>query len=436
MHLPSAPTTSTIPPPPPPPPAPPFLNYGILTGQMFLYQQGQVAFESPCPTPQATPQPQSQSQSQSSTTTNLLFRPNKLIVIGGLSDGLLPVPYLQELHDEICGCVGDGVGGDDGGGDTDTSSLWSIVQPTLRSSYTGFGHGSLERDCDDLCKLLMYLSMYRGAQRFALLGHSTGCQDLVYFWKQQHATKSGNSNNDKGTILPAEIKSKIKLLILQAPVSDREGVEESDESLPSKIQYAQSLVDNGQGDEMVPRSYFWTPLTAQRFLDLHQRNGNDDFFSSDFSDDELIERLSHISKDSLALSDDLKHDDDVAAVATTNTTEPDDHPLFQVLVAYSGEDEYVPSHVNKHLLTERLVRAMNAHCYDNSSSSLTTNENEKEEVVDDPRTTRRLPVAHGLYLPTGNHNLSNSANDVKLFVDKVSEMIQRISSSSQSSKLN
>ena len=403
---------------------PPFSNYGILTGQMFLYQQGQVAFESPVP-PQAQAQSSKSSRSDDDdddddhdrlSTTNLLFRPNKLIVIGGLSDGLLPVPYLQDLHDEICGRRGSGSGrsSDDDDDDDGYTSSWSIVQPTMRSSYTGFGHGSLERDCDDLCKLLVYLSTYRGAQRFALLGHSTGCQDLVYFWK--HATDDDSDNCH----IPAEVKSKIKMLILQAPVSDREGVEDSDKSLPSKIQYAQSLLDNDQGDEMVPRSYFWTPITARRFLDLHRRNGEDDFFSSDFSDDELIDRLSHISSGDpqlLISSSDEKYDH------ATVSNDSDGHPPFQVLVAYSGKDEYVPSHVNKELLTERLVRAMNAHCYNNSSPFRKKNENGEEDA---PK-TRRL-VAHGLYLPTGNHNLSNSADDVKLFINKVSEMIQSISS--------
>jgi hypothetical protein len=335
---------------------PPFSNYGILTGQLFLYRQGQAAFESPAP---ASPQSD--------------YRPNKLIVIGGLSDGLLPVPYLSDLYEEVCGTVNDV--------DVPTSS-WSVVQPTLQSSYSGFGHGSLQRDCDEIVELIEYLSTHRNGRRFALLGHSTGCQDLVYFWK--HAKSAANFD-----------KSNIKLLILQAPVSDREGVEASDSDLQSKIKNAEMLVEAGQGDEMVPRSYFWTPLTAQRFLDLHQKGGRDDFFSSDFTDDELDGLLSHIS--------------DPKSIDGTKDSNNGKSP-FRVLVAYSGEDEYVPSHVDKKLLTERLVNAMNAHVRKDDGTD------EKEKQL----------VAHGLFLPTGNHNLSKNPEDARLFVEKVSEMIKTI----------
>jgi hypothetical protein len=77
-----------------------------------------------------------------------------------------------------------------------------------------------------------------------------------------------------------------------------------------------------------------------------------------------------------------------------------EHKDLQVLVAYSGSDEYVPFHVDKPELTDRLVRAMNA---------------------------KGGNVAQRLYLETGNHNLSKGPNDGKIFVDKVAELMKKAS---------
>jgi len=64
----------------------------------------------------------------------------------------------------------------------------------LSSSYLGFGHGSLDRDTNEICKLMNYLLCHScgGGEEeeedgveptFALVGHSTGCQNSVHFVK-------------------------------------------------------------------------------------------------------------------------------------------------------------------------------------------------------------------------------------------------------------
>lgn len=291
---------------------PPLANYGVLTGQLFLYAQGRAAFES---------------SSKSITPSG-----KKCILLGGLSDGLLPVPYTS-LLEQACHENG-----------------WSLVQPILSSSYLGFGHGSLQRDCTELEELLDYLTEYRDGTEFALVGHSTGCQDAVYFLEHSN------------------LRNKLSLVALQAPVSDREG-SQSEEGFVDRLQHAQDLLDSDRGDEMLPRSYHWAPITAHRFVDLHAKGGRDDYFSSDYTDKELEGRLGHISKN----NGDLK-----------------------VLVTFSGADEYVPSHVDKAQLTSRLVAAMNTH-----------NNN----------------VAEGLFLATGNHNLSKGDTDATTFVQRLSELL-------------
>ena len=133
-------------------------SYGCLTGQLFLYAQGRAAFESkppPPPTPTTSP---------SSTTTTKQQPQRKCILLGGLTDGLLPVPYGHLLY-EACHQHG-----------------FSVVQPILSSSYTGFGHGTLDRDAQELMELLEYFlgqggqdeHATQGECHFCLVGHSTG----------------------------------------------------------------------------------------------------------------------------------------------------------------------------------------------------------------------------------------------------------------------
>eukprot|EP00980_Cylindrotheca_fusiformis_P029678 scaffold23693_cov157-Cylindrotheca_fusiformis.AAC.2 len=288
----------------------PFSQYGVLTGQLFLYGAGRAAFESPPATPPDVVE----------------LKRKKCILVGGLSDGLCPVPYTQDLE---MACQ---------------ENDWSLVQPILSSSYTGFGHGSLDRDCAELEELMRFLIEYRNAETFCLVGHSTGCQDAVHFLK--------NAQED--------LRSRLKVVALQAPVSDREsGSVDPTQGADGHLTMAQALVVQGNGREMMPRAAFWAPITAQRFLDLNEKGGKDDYFSSDYTDAELSQRLQHVGK----------HDD------------------LQVLVAFSGSDEFVPSHIDKPKLVERLVGAMNG----NGGN-----------------------VAQGLILPTGNHNLARGPNDRKI----------------------
>jgi Protein of unknown function (DUF1749) len=291
-----------------------------LQGELFLYERGRAAFESPNSSP------------------------NKCILIGGLSDGLMPVPYTTHLESEIA------------------KHDWSLVQPILSSSYTGFGHGSLDRDVAELDELIDYLIESRGATRVAVVGHSTGTQDIVHFLKH-------GRNADK-----------VVAAALQAPISDREASSichdvdvDEQEHLDKLHEYhsmATRMRDDGRKDELMPRAAFWAPITASRYLDLTERAGNDDYFSSDFTDDELEERLAHMHK-------------------------------AKCLFVCSGSDEYVPKHVDVKLLMERLCRAAG--------------------TADSPQP--------GIYLPTGNHNLSScdgadAVSFVGAFVDILKNVVE------------
>jgi len=59
----------------------------------------------------------------------------------------------------------------------------NVKQPILSSSYLGFGNGSLARDTDEIEKLMDYLVCHHSAKEFAMVGHSTGCQNSIHFLK-------------------------------------------------------------------------------------------------------------------------------------------------------------------------------------------------------------------------------------------------------------
>jgi len=304
------------------PVAPQVSPYGVFNGNLFQYKTSPslVAFES------SPPQLTSPS-------------PKKCILIGGLSDGLIPTPYAKVLE-STCHELG-----------------WSLVQPMISSSGLGFGHGSLSRDSEELGDLLNYLIHHCSAEAFAFVGHSTGCQNSVHFMK------NGDSN----------LVEKVKVVALQAPVSDREDAM-TGATYKENITHARKLHSMGKEEEMMPRSAFWAPITASRFLSLQDVGGEDDFFSSDFSDDELNLRLGHLGQCG-------------------------DQNGLKTLVAFSGKDEYVPQSVNKGKLLKRLCQAMR-----NSSSS-------KDCVIP-------------LMIENGNHNLSNDQGDKDIFVDAVERLLR------------
>jgi hypothetical protein len=293
--------------------------------------------------------------------------------LGGLSDGLFPVPYTTALSEMLCKQH-----------QQEDQQTWSLIQPIFSSSYTGFGHGNLDNDVIEIDELVQYIMTYRNCQqKIILIGHSTGCQQIV------HYLKYGIQRN------------KINMAVLQAPVSDREAAtiwnhdtstcwnaEVHIETLNGYIELSRRMkIIEQRGNEMMPRDAFWAPITANRYYDLMSKGGTDDYFSSDYTDIELQNRLSHISE----LHDTLRH----------------------VIVAYSGSDEYVPKHVDTKVLTERLCNAMN---YRNNHDN-------------DIATGNLVPIqiAKSLYLPNGNHNLSsNDGTEGTIFVNHIQQLLHTI----------
>ena len=113
--------------------------------------------------------------------------------------------------------------------------------------------------------------------------------------------------------------------------------------------------------------------TASRYISLFDINGDDDFFSSDLSDNELKDKLGHVGK----------------LGKTTG---------LRLLAAYSNKDEYVPESIKKDDFLNRLVTALN-----NGGKS---------------------GAAEGLLLENANHNLSDGSDDKRLFVKTVGNFLR------------
>ncbi|CAR28570.1 hypothetical protein ZYGR_0S02030 [Zygosaccharomyces rouxii] len=222
---------------------------------------------------------------QYSTQVAFEFNPSGhkkvIVVIGGLSDGLLTVKFAPGLAKAV------------------EKLGFGVLQIQMRSSYIGWGTGSLDADVEDIKKLVEYLRSPEGGSRetIIIMGFSTGSQDVMHYLLRHSDSIEG--------------------CIFSAPVSDREGQDPKDlERLNPK---AQELVANGQGNEILPREYanyvFNTPITAYRWCSLHVKGGDDDYFSTDLSQEVFASTFGKLDK--------------------------------PFLVAFNELDEYVPKNVNK-----------------------------------------------------------------------------------------
>jgi pimeloyl-ACP methyl ester carboxylesterase len=247
---------------------------------------------------------------------------NIILWVGGLGDGLCTVKYPSVLSSFL-------------------PSNWSLAEVITSSSYSGWGTGSLARDAQDIAHCVAYfrsgglrgdnVEIYskvlsgmrlaqkgKGKEKIVVMGHSTGCQDVMeYLVGSKHGTRP--------TIDGA---------ILQAPVSDREALQNSIDrhEYEAAVSAARQMLKEGRADEVLPTNltkeiYDNAPISSYRLLSLLSPDGpgtgDDDYFSSDIADERLRETFGKL---------------------------PSQTPL---LVLWSGEDEFVPGHVDAMCLIKK-----------------------------------------------------------------------------------
>ena len=205
-----------------------------------------------------------------------------VVLIPGLTDGPMSLRYTHQLA-ETLNCYGQ----DEHTKIGEVCQPFRLLMPTLSSSYLGFGVSSLKQDVEEIDALLDSVPMEeRKNSPLVLIGHSTGCQDLVRYM-------SGGAN-----------AKYVSGVIFQAPVSDREGMEleHGKEAIAKAREFAEAECAAGRGQELMPRStpgVFNTPITCERYASLSGRMTDDDMFSSDLTEGELGEILGHLDVPSL-----------------------------------------------------------------------------------------------------------------------------------------
>ncbi|KAI9794978.1 MAG: hypothetical protein M1835_006202 [Candelina submexicana] len=221
-----------------------------------------------------------------------------LIFIAGLSDGLLTVPYARVLAESL-------------------PPSFSLCEILLSSSYSGWGTSSVTKDATEIAQCVAYFKKVRPNRKVVLMGHSTGCQDIM-----EYLVGRG-----------AEGRPPIDGAIIQAPVSDREAMEfiMDPEVSRRSAELAKKMVAEGNGEEIVPSNVtgeiFGTPCCARRWLSLASpdHDGDEDYYSSDLPLERLQSTFGKIPKSS---------------------------PLC---ILYSGKDQSVPQGLNKQELVRKWI---------------------------------------------------------------------------------
>jgi pimeloyl-ACP methyl ester carboxylesterase len=194
-----------------------------------------------------------------------------LLWIGGLGDGLLTVPYPAAIAASL-------------------PATWTLAEVLLSSSYRGWGTSSLGRDVAQLRECVAYFRALRPHGRVVLMGHSTGCQDIMeYLTGAGHAARPG-----------------VDGALLQGGVSDREAwdflleTDEEKDACRRVYELATDMVKHGKDKEIVPREgnilqkELGAPMSAYRTVSLLAPGGDDDYFSTDLSDEVLAKTFGAI----------------------------------------------------------------------------------------------------------------------------------------------
>ncbi|KAJ5793562.1 hypothetical protein N7457_000161 [Penicillium paradoxum] len=269
---------------------------------------------------------------------------NTLIFVGGLTDGFCTVPYVAKLAEAV------------------EKTEWSVFSVLLSSSYGGWGVGSLDRDVEELGQCVRFIRDLKASRqpgaptssgKIAIMGHSTGSQDVLHYLYSPNPVP----HKEFGGGLQYIVRPELDGAILQAPASDREGlqaiIDSSSEPDELKKVYDQLVrfakeqpYTEDKNDSILPMNLTAklsyppdTPLSARRFLSLvspesPENPSDDDLFSSDLSEKRLKETFGMVGTQGMIKS--------------------------KLLILYSGEDEYCPHWVDKEKLLQRWQQATEA----------------------------------------------------------------------------
>ncbi|KAI5149153.1 hypothetical protein ENBRE01_0727 [Enteropsectra breve] len=170
-----------------------------------------------------------------------------IILIGGLGDNIASLPYSGKLNEL---CLENGI---------------RLIIPQLRSQPEYMLH-PIEDDIEDIEDLMKHVQ-----EKALLIGHSTGCQDILLYLKS------------------TSFREKVAGAVLQAPVSDTEANDCSgtEDLMETTEKY---LLENGE---------VWL---TERFTSLLKKYGKEDLFSS-YLENEAFEQWKSYTKILTVLSE-------------------------------------------------------------------------------------------------------------------------------------
>ncbi|KIX99523.1 uncharacterized protein Z520_05099 [Fonsecaea multimorphosa CBS 102226] len=207
--------------------------------------------------------------------------PNVLLFVGGLYDNFRSPRYVDDLAALFPRDV--------------AGQAWRVMHVQLSTNGRSWGLFDLDRDVKEIAAAITYIRdtiTQSPSTPVVLMGHSTGCQDLMHYLISPVSTSSARPN--------------ISGAILQAPVSDREAILHSaSESSAAKASYeaclqvAYSTPREKHKTTIIPLDVITplfgpVPVTVFRFLSLAspdspEKPAMDDYYSSDLSDQRLRE---------------------------------------------------------------------------------------------------------------------------------------------------
>eukprot|EP01066_Platyproteum_vivax_P008055 Platyproteum_vivax@DN3308_c0_g1_i1.p2 len=124
----------------------------------------------------------------------------------------------------------------------------ALVQVNLPGSFDGWGTTSLEEDAKGIDLLFKYLSEEFNIKHIAMIGHSTGCQNIVTWSKY------------KGKESPCNVVG----AVLKGGVSDRQALGNFPE-VKALLQEAQQKLDAGADkNTILSQKFFGAPMSIYR----------------------------------------------------------------------------------------------------------------------------------------------------------------------------
>lgn len=196
---------------------------------------------------------------------------------------------------------------------------YSLVEVLLSASYDGWGTSSLDRDVSEIAECVKYFRNLNPGGKIILLGHSTGSQDIMHY-----IVSDGKRPGIDGAILQGGISDREAMTMLMQPGE-----------YEKSVKMAREYINDGRGEDCLPSNLtggvFPGPASARRWMSLASpgpdHSGQDDYFSSDFSEERLVNTFGKAGSTKVPIS-----------------------------ILYGEQDPYVPATIDKIQLVDRWMR--------------------------------------------------------------------------------